>query len=247
MYYFNADARDGGASSISACNTCCCHPIFLRPGETGMVQVNYAPWSLPLAPPGLVPGSMEYTVETDGTACAQNLVDGFLPPTNTDYELTTAVNVPLTVDVELNAEPSTNDFRYDLVPLSGPRRGQLTQAAAGSNLFTYTPAAGYTGYDYFSYKMTDDQGRSIVRNVRVSVGFHNQIPDVGRMADIPYIDVSRTKVNQNMHTLQFPLTMPMSCRPCETYRLVVQMSAMDCERNVYQHRICFDLSCKDCG
>jgi hypothetical protein len=247
MYYFNADARDGGASNISACNTCCCHSIFLRPGETGMVAVNYAPWVLPIAPPGIIPGGTEYTVTLDDSACALGLVDGFLPPNNSNYLLTTPVNTPKTIDLSLNATPAGNDARYDPVPLAGPHHGTIAQATDGSNIITYTPAGGYTGFDYFSYKMTDAQGRSIVRSVRLSVGFHSQLPDVGYMSALPYIDLRRTKVNQAQFTLQFPVTMPLRCQPCESYKLIVQQSAKDCEGNLYQHRICFDLSCKDCG
>lgn len=247
MYYVNADARDGGASNMSACNTCCCHPITLRPGELGQVQVNYAPWVLPIAPPGLVAGGTEYAVEADESACANNQIDTFMPPQNSNYLLTTPINIDLPVDVSVNAAPDENEFNYELVPLSGPSRGSITQAAPGSELFTYTPANGFTGYDYFSYKMTDAQGRSIVRSVQVSVGTHNQMPEPGRMSLVPYIDLSRSKVNQQMYTLQFPIKMPISCRPCDSWRVTVQQAARDCEGNVYHHRICFDLSCKDCG
>lgn len=247
MYYFNADARDGGASNLSACNTCCCAPLYLHPGETGSVQINYAPWVLPIAPPGLIPGGTEYIVELNDAGCANNAVCGFLPPTNTNYELTVALNTPLTIDVSLNAAPVGNNFLYSLVPLTGPYKGSIAQPVAGGAEFVYTPVNGFTGYDYFSYKMTDPQGREIVRSVRVSVGTHNQLPDIGRMSLVPYIDMSGAKVNQHMMTLTFPVTMPISCRPCEYYRLTIQQNARDCEGNTYKHQMCFDLSCKNCG
>lgn len=246
MYYFNADARDGGASNVSACNTCCCHPIYLRPGELGMVQVNYAPWVLPIAPPGLIPGGTEYTVEYDGAACASGVIDTFLPPTNINYEAVTPINTNLAIDISDNAEPATNAFQFALVPLSGPTRGTISQAAAGSPLVAYDPATGFTGYDYFSYKMTDAQGRSIVRSVRVSVGVHNDLPDVARMSLTPFIDLSRVKINQQLFTLQFPIQMPVSARPCDNWRVTLQQAAMDCERNLYRHQMCFDLSSKNC-
>lgn len=247
MHYFNADARDGGASQRAACDTCCCHPLFIRPGETALVQINFAPWSLPIAPPGLIPGSTQYTVDHNTDGCANNLVDGFLPPTNTNYNLSTPVNTALPVNLAANASPAGNDMRYDVVPLAGPMNGTIVQAPAGADVMTYTPAGGFTGYDYFSYRMTDAQGRSIVRNVRISVGSHNNLPDVGRMSEVPFVDLRKSKVNQAMHTLTFPVTMPYSCRPCDTYRLTVRQTAMDCERNTLFNDVCFDLRCRDCG
>lgn len=247
MYYFNADARDGGASNVSACNTCCCNSVFLRPGETNMIMMNYAPWVLPIMPPGLISGGTEYTVELNSDACADNAVDGFLPPSNTNYELTTLANTALAIDLSVNEAPAGNDFNYEIVALAGPSRGSLTPLVPNGPAYSYVPAGGYTGYDYFSYRMTDAQGRSVIRSVRVSVGTHNQLPDVGRMSLVPYVDLGKTKVDQRMQTLQFAVVMPISCRPCESYRLTVQQSAMDCERNLYKHRSCFDLSCKDCG
>lgn len=247
MLYFNADARDGGMGMDMACDTCCCQPVSLRPGETNLVMINYAPWVLPIAPPGLISGGTEYAVDHDTQGCATNAIEGFVPPTNSNYTLSTPAGMPLTVDLSPNAEPAGNTFTYALVMLQGVQHGTLQQVTPGGPTFTYTPNAGWTGYDYFTYVMTDAQGRDVTRTVRISVGQHHAVADVARMSLVPFVDISKAKINPHLHTLQFAVTMPVSCRPCDTYRLTIKQAARDCERNVYHHLMCFDLRCRDCG
>jgi hypothetical protein len=245
VLYYEADPRDGGQGT--GCNTCCCQTLSLRPGETNLVTINYAPWSLPIAPPGIVP-TMEFAITHDQSACPTTAIDGFLPPTNTNQTLTTAAGAPLVVDLGANAAPAGNTFSYEIVPMNGPLKGTFTATGApGSGQFTYTPNPGQTGFDYVTYRMIDAQGREVVRTVQVSIGVHSDRADLSRLSLVPFIDPSKVKTNGHNQTVSFPIYMPMTCRPCDEYRLTIRQPARDCERNEYNHLSCYDIRCKDCG
>ena len=221
--------------------------MTIRPGETNMVVLNYAPWSLPIAPPGIVP-TFEFSIAQDESSCPASAIDGFLPPTNTNYSLTTQVSTVLSIDLGASAAPAGNDFTYEILPFGGPLRGTLAQTGSpGDATFDYQPNGGVTGYDYFSYRMTDAQGRSVIRSVSISIGSHSEQPNRGRMSLLPFIDPAKVSVNQHDQTVSFPLTMPLSCRPCDEYRLTIRQPARDCDRNEYVHLSCFDIRCRDCG
>ncbi|MGL5734866.1 MAG: Ig-like domain-containing protein [Beijerinckiaceae bacterium] len=245
MLYYDADPRDGGQGA--GCSTCCCTAMSLRPGETNMIVLNYAGWSLPIAPPGIVP-TMDFSIEANDSSCPVTPIDGYLPPTNTNYLLSTPVSTTLSIDLGLNAAPAGNTFSFEIMPLSGPSRGQLIQTGVpGSGTFDYVPNGGLMGFDYFSYQMTDAQGRSVIRTVRISIGNHLDRPDAARLSLLPFIDANRIRVNQLDQTVSFPIYMPLSCRSCDEFRLMIRQPARDCDRNEYNHLSCFDIRCKDCG
>lgn len=246
MLYFTADARDG-APAGTTCQACCCETLNLRPGETNLVTINYAPWSLPIAPPGIVP-TLEFNIEADRSSCPTNAVEGFVPPSNTNYTLNTPVGTELTIDLSTNSAPSGNTFAYKVVPFSGPKNGTLSQTGtSGAATFTYTPNGGFTGYDYFSYEMEDAQGRSVTRTVRISVGQHTARRDPARMALEPFIDATQIQTLSHTQEVKFPITMPVGVRDCERFRLTIRQPAKDCDGNLYYHMSCFDIVSKDCG
>ena len=84
----------------------------------------------------------------------------------TDDVHTTPVGTPLVV-----ATPGVlaNDVGTGLsvVSSTAPSHGTVTTNPDGS--FTYTPTAGYTGPDQFDYTITDDQGRTDVATVHLTV------------------------------------------------------------------------------
>lgn len=247
MLYFDIDARDGGPAGGAACNTCCCHPIMLRPGETNLVAINYAPWSLPIAPPGIVTGT-EIAVTIDNAACPNNEIEGFTYPSNTNYTLSTPVSTALEIDLSANAAPLGNEFTYALVSLQGPTNGSIAQTGtAAGPTFTYTPNGGYTGYDYFTYEMTDGQGRTVVRTVEISVGQHFAKRDRARMATGPFVDMTKINVDRRMQIVKFPIYMPLSVRDCQTFRMTLKQPAKDCDQNTYHHFACFDIRSGDCS
>jgi hypothetical protein len=70
--------------------------------------------------------------------------------------------------------------------LSQPQHGTATPMSTTSNAFTYTPAAGYTGADSFTWKVNDGIADSNVATVSVTVKANttpvasNQLVDVGQ-------------------------------------------------------------------
>lgn len=245
MLYFDADPRDG-APAGGVCNACCCEPIFMRPGETNLITINYAPWSLPIGNPGIVKGT-EYSVEMNCSACSSAAVDGFSVPSNTNYDLPVVADTPLAIDLSTNAAPAGNTFTYAVIPLQGPTHGTVDQTgSAGAPTFTYTPNTGFTGYDYFSYKMTDAQGREVTRTVQLNVGMHLNAPNRQLMASLPFISPGAISVDRTMQTVRFPLYMPLSARDCEKYTLTIKQPAQDCECNTYNHFMCFDIRTGNC-
>ena len=245
MLYFSADPRDGGPAGAS-CQACCCQTFSLRPGERNLVVINYAPWSMAIQPPGIV-AAMDYTVDVNNTACFDSEVDGFAFPSNTQYTLTTPVSTNLAIDLSVNEGPVGNTFVYQIVPMAGPKNGVIVQTGTpGDPTFLYMPNGGFTGYDYFAYKMIDGQGRHIIRMVQVSIGVHNNLPDLSLMATKPFIDRSRVTTNCKTQEVRFPIYMPLSVRDCSRFRLTIQQPAMDCDRSLYHHISCFDIIPKDC-
>lgn len=245
MINFSADRRSGSHIG-SSCHSCCCDTIKLRAGEINSMMINYAPWSLPIGGAGIVP-TFDFSITENTSTCPTGEIDGFAPPENTNYTLDLTASSSLLIDLSTNEGPAGNDFNYQIVPLSGPSHGSIDQIApVGGPEFSYTPTSGFTGYDYFSYEMTDAQGRSIIRNVRLSVGVHAQLHEAGRMSLLPFIDQSAVNTDSRNQTVQFPIRMPISARPCDTFRLTIKQPAKDCAGNVYDHISCYDISAADC-
>ena len=240
VLYFHADPRDGNGNSGVACSTCCCQPLSLRPGETNRMVIDYSAWSLPI---GWVVPTPQFSIEECGSTCDTSAVDGFGPPSNTNYTPTTANNTAVDVDLGANASPAGNTYTYRLVGLSGPLNGQVAQNGA---VFTYTPNAQFQGYDYFDFEMEDAQGRKTKYTVRITVGTPQVGPDASRMASVPYIDRGAIKVDEKLQLVSFPITMPTTVDDCQSFRLTIKQPAKDCDCNIYQHFACFDVKVSNC-
>ena len=74
------------------------------------------------------------------------------PPTPAADEIVTKAGTPVTANVLANDQSSSGTVAKDV----GPTHGTATCTAAGS--CTYTPTAGFVGYDGFRYTVTDDFG-----------------------------------------------------------------------------------------
>ena len=234
MINLNADPRNGALANGGACETCCCEKIGMRLGETNLVEINYAPWSLPIGG-GLVNGSFKYHVETNSDACDA----AFAAPNQT---LVTALDTPLVIDVDANVDVA-GAYTYNVLPLSDPENGVLDTTGAD---IVYTPNSGFEGYDYFAYELTDASGATDVVVVEINVGTHRQLASLNRMATVPYISRSSVQITPHTHVVRFPLFMPRTCTPCETHRITLSVKARDCNNNTYEHFTCLDITCKDC-
>lgn len=243
MQTFNADPRDGVPNG-SVCTSCCCQPLSLQPGETNLITINYAMWSVPLGRPGIV-GGFEYNIETNTDACPSSKIGGFLPPSAANLLLSTAESTDLAIDLTAGVTPAGNTFSYSIVPFSGPRKGTLAQTAEGQ--YTYTPNGGVTGKDYFSFTVTDAQSRTVTRHVEINIGTNVEARNNALLSLTPFVDLSTVVVDQQLQQVRFPLYMPLSCTECERYKLTIRQPAQDCDCNTFHHFMCFDITCKPCG
>lgn len=92
-----------------------------------------------------------------------------VPPTAADDAYTTTAAAPLTIP-PAGVLGNDGDFEGDnltAVLASGPDHGDLTLNSDGS--FTYTPAAGFTGTDAFTYRADDGFDRSPTATVTLVV------------------------------------------------------------------------------
>ena len=111
---------------------------------------------------GAGPGSVATVSLTVGTP-------GLLPPTSVDDSYGTAFNGPLTVaapGVLGNDNPNTGGAMTAAV-VTGPLNGGVTLAANGG--FSYTPSAGFSGPDSFTYRASNGGGPGNVATVAISV------------------------------------------------------------------------------
>ncbi len=92
-----------------------------------------------------------------------------LPPTAAPDAYTARQETPLTVPAPgvLDNDQDGNGDALTAVVESQPANGALTLNANGS--FTYTPKAGYTGSDSFTYRANDGQASSAPATVTISI------------------------------------------------------------------------------
>ncbi len=92
-------------------------------------------------------------------------------PVATPDSYTTSANVPLTIAAPgvlgNDTDAQSNPLTATLVAVANPERGTVALNANGS--FTFTPASGYTGPVYFTYKANDGLLDSNLTTVAVSV------------------------------------------------------------------------------
>lgn len=253
MLYFTADNMGGSSGmGLDACNTCCCQSINLRPGSINKMTLDWAPWSLEIAPPGIVP-EMQWNFELNDSSCSDAVLDGFGPPEFTPMLVTMGVG-----DTEVSGTmvpnfyfPGDNTPTFEIVPLQGPVNGGVEITNAGEGSWTYTPRPGYRGWDWFWIKATDSSGRTAVGRVLINVA--NQAGSPPWYISGPQSEAFNPKINaggviydQKFQRVSFQLWLPPSCRPCETWRLTVQQPAKDCDGNVYTNEMCFDIRCGKC-
>lgn len=239
MLYFDANPRDG-VSAGSGCNTCCCEKFSLRPGETNLLHLNYAPWSLPI---GKLARATSADVVRINKTCEEGQIDGFTHPQNGSYRVSNKQCAPIEFDLCDHAKPRGNDFQFSLAPLSGPSCGKAEIEENGC--VVYTPHVGFTGIDYFSYKMVDPQGREIIRTVEAKIG-NTGMPSPWLMADRPYPHMSRAVYDEHAQTVKIPIYMPFNTPMCESFRMTIKQRAVDCDHNCYEHFMCFDVYPTDC-
>ena len=99
--------------------------------------------------------------ENNWASITELSVDGFSNnnlPTADNKSVNTNVGTPVSI-ILTGTSPIPNDVNLKFSVLSMPQNGELSTGAT-SNSVTYTPTAGFSGPDSFTYKATDGQGVS---------------------------------------------------------------------------------------
>lgn len=254
MHYVTIDPRDGGAgvSGGSSCSKCCCEPIGLRPGEISQLVLNYAPWSVPIGGRGLV-SPVDLSILPNLEACNAQTIDGFGDPNLILAEGATTINIAFALpDMAAAVTPAGNTQTFALAPVSGPYRGTLTAAPSTGVGWIYTPNSMFAGWDSFWIRVTDAQGRSILREQVIRVGTATEAGPkpyiMGKTGLV--IDRTKIKVDSRMHRITVPLSLALnaSCdtiEGCARYRATLKVQANDCD-DLFSHITCFDVYCVKC-
>jgi ribosomal protein S30 len=116
--------------------------------------------------------SFTYTISDGKGNSATGIVNisvGAAPnraPTAVTDTVTTAYNTALTINAVSNDTDPENDT-LTVTANTQPSHGTVSRAG---NVFTYTPATGYSGADSFTYTISDGKGNSATGIVNISVG-----------------------------------------------------------------------------
>jgi large repetitive protein len=111
------------------------------------------------------PDSFTYTVTDLAGNQTTATVTLTVAPTATDDTATTPANISLTGATVLGND---NGSSLAVTGYTAPSHGTLTIAADGTYL--YTPTAGYSGPDSFTYTVTDAFGQSATATVNLAIG-----------------------------------------------------------------------------
>ena len=111
----------------------------------------------------------------------------------------------------VNGNVLTNDVDADLDALTatvvdGPRHGTLTLNGDGS--FTYTPSAGFVGFDEFTYVATDGLATSDVTTVEVTVAFPTENSGDRSDEGSPPGNDTTTEDNSDQDDFALPVLIP---------------------------------------
>ena len=152
------NATGGGLSVV-------CHPKSIPTGQHHLVVI--AETFVGITPTGPLPATA--TINTAGTgtiavgtAPASTTSVQNQPPHATNDAYLTNMDTPLvvaTLGVKTN-DTDDEDLKSVLSAalVNGPAHGTLTVPLSADGHFTYTPNAGYTGADSFTYTVTDSRG-----------------------------------------------------------------------------------------
>lgn len=245
MYYFQANARDGGLSG--GCDSCCCTPMSAKQGETNLIQIDYAPWSVPIGGRGLTCGT---AFQVEKVKSCDVPVSGNQRPVAQPYYGLTDFNTNLVATVSsLVTDAESDALTFKHLPLYGPSHGTLVMSSDGS--FVYTPGINFSGYDHFYYSVSDGKGRDVIQEGVIGVHPADPLPALAmptasRLTEIVKVESQSANVLVNHHLLRFPISVAPNAVLGDVYRMTVRQRASDCEGFCYSHEMCFDLLISKC-
>lgn len=242
MLSFLANARDGSAGGGNGCAVCCCQPASARPGETNKWIINYHDWVAPIRGRGIV-SIPSFQFELITPCPAPNPANR--PPTNVDYFPTVTFDTPLTANVSASADdPEDQPLTFALLPIYGPTHGKVSFNSDGS--YTYTPNAGYSGYDAFWFTTSDAVNLPVVNKVTLRVNPQSPAPALPTPAAQPHVWIDPMRVGLRSPIVEFPVVVSPAARPGDLWRITVLQSAIDCEGICFSTVDCFDLLIGKC-
>jgi uncharacterized repeat protein (TIGR03803 family) len=154
----NATSLDGASVSYTA---------TALDAVDGSVGVLCSPASGSTFLRGATPVSCSATDAHGNTSTGTFTVNVFdTPPLAVDDTATTNAGQPVSIAVLAN-DTDPDGGSLSIVSVSAPAHGGTAIAPNGS--ITYTPAAGFTGTDSFTYQVTDNQGGFATATVTVTV------------------------------------------------------------------------------
>ena len=237
MFTITADDRNG-VSTSAGCTTCCCHLITVSAGSAEALVIDYTAWAASMAPRGLgLPSVHVETIARSGAVSGR--------PTNVDVRAATTVGVAVSGDVAAGANDTDGDaLTFAHLPLHGPKFGTLTMQANGT--WSYTPRAGYVGYDEFLFSTTDGKTAAVVNKamIKVSQDTTNVLPDAPDLG-LFHVDATDPLVNGALRT-----SMRVAVSPAvdtgDRFRLHVKQPAYDCDGREFIHILCIDATVGAC-
>lgn len=117
--------------------------------------------------------SFTYTVCDPAQLCATGTVTVDVAGANAaplaiDDNVSTLQATTIVIDVTTNdSDPDANLVITSVVALTAPLHGELLDLSEGR--FVYTPAAGFSGVDTFTYQICDDAGACAIATVTITV------------------------------------------------------------------------------
>lgn len=245
MLYSTVDARNG--VETAECNKCCCESIGMRPGETNLMVLNYAPWAVPFGGRSHGMGcTPQFDIE-QMQACPVPSGSN-LPPTSAGeisfavpFAPTGAAAPAFNGDLKtIITDPEAAALTFKPLSMYSISKGKITVNSDGT--FQYYPPVNFNGQDSFFFTASDGVNKPVTFEAVLVVG------DGGTPQYTPtvFIDPKRIVVDQQLYTLSFPIEASPAAKPCEVWRLTVRQNAYDCNYNCFWHVSCYDIAIKPC-
>jgi VCBS repeat-containing protein len=164
--------------------------FFARHGDTPSPDATWTAFAAVTQPGGAIGGRSRYlqyrvdlaTADPGATPAVEDVTVGYAlvpsntPPVAADDSYSAAQNTPLTIAAPgvLANDSDADGDSLTAVVVTPPAHGALLLGANGG--FTYTPAAGFSGTDGFTYKVSDGDDESAVAAVTLTIAPASHTP-----------------------------------------------------------------------
>lgn len=237
MTWFYVDAEQG-----SACSACCCKTTRIAPGETALWGIDWSTWVAPIAGRGLV----QRPSWTVNLLTCHTPTNGNLPPVNTNYDVVMTLNTSVTgQSVATNAsDPNGDPLTFSALPLYPPAHGVLAFQPNGD--WTYTPTAGFVGYDSFYFSTSDGINPPVIRQVRITVNPAAPLAPLPPPVTVPPLWLPHDRMRVNNPYMELVVEASPALQVGDVYRLELIQPAMDCDGRCFRKKFCIDVTISKC-